>query len=99
MKDTILLPLVLDTPRRDYDSIKSYFVDFLQKQPQGTLLQSKIIKVDDWAVLDAGIYEFTMGATGDLVKTCYTLIFIPLKQGGEWKISHLHSSIMPELVF
>eukprot|EP00546_Thalassionema_frauenfeldii_P014974 CAMPEP_0178912652 /NCGR_PEP_ID=MMETSP0786-20121207/10392_1 /TAXON_ID=186022 /ORGANISM="Thalassionema frauenfeldii, Strain CCMP 1798" /LENGTH=130 /DNA_ID=CAMNT_0020585279 /DNA_START=97 /DNA_END=485 /DNA_ORIENTATION=+ len=32
---SVLLPTVSDTPRTDYDSIKSYFVDFLQKKPQG----------------------------------------------------------------
>ena len=33
-----LLPTVSDVPRTDYDSIKSYFVDFLKKEPQGTIL-------------------------------------------------------------
>ena len=45
-KETILLPTVSDTPRKDYDSIHAYFVDFLQKKPQGTILDSKVIKGD-----------------------------------------------------
>ena len=92
-KETILLPTVSDTPRMDYDSIKAYFVDFLQKKPQGILLESKVIKGDDWA-LDAGIYEFTMGATGDKVKARYTYLYN--YEDGEWKIAHHHSSVMPE---
>ena len=31
-KTSVLLPTVSDTPRTDYDGIKSYFVDFLQKK-------------------------------------------------------------------
>lgn len=92
-KNAILLPTVSDTPRMDYDSIKAYFVDFLQKKPQGVLLESKVIKGDDWA-LDAGIYEFTMGATGDKVKARYTYLYN--YEDGEWKIAHHHSSVMPE---
>lgn len=56
---SVLLPTVSDIPRTDYDSIKSYFVDFLQKKPQGVILESNVIKGDDWC-MDAGIYEFTM---------------------------------------
>ena len=77
----------------DYDSIRAYFVDFLQKKPQGVLLEGKVLKGDDWA-LDAGIYEFTMGATGDKVKARYTYMY--KYEDGEWKIAHHHSSVMPE---
>jgi hypothetical protein len=31
-KTSVLLPTVSDTPRTDYNGIKSYFVDFLQKK-------------------------------------------------------------------
>merc|ERR1712032_1077802 len=39
-KSPCLLPTVSDVPRTDYDSIKSYFVDFLKKEPQGIILES-----------------------------------------------------------
>ena len=94
-KNSILLPTVSDTPRVDYEGIKSYLVDFLKKQPQGTLIKSKVLKGDDWA-LDAGIYEFSMGATGDKVRARYTYLYNA--EDGEWKIAHHHSSIMPEAV-
>lgn len=84
-KETILLPTVSDEPRKDYDSIKAYFVDFLKKKPQGVLLDSKVIKGENYA-LDAGVYEFTMGATGDKVKARYTYLYT--FEDGEWKIAH-----------
>merc|ERR1712127_973180 len=36
----------------------------------------------------------TMGATGKKVKGRYTFVYV--YEGGEWKIAHHHSSIMPE---
>jgi uncharacterized protein (TIGR02246 family) len=90
----VLLPTVSDTPRTDYSSIKSYFVDFLQKQPQGVILESYPTCGRGWCK-DVGIYEFTMGATGDKVKARYSFVYV--FEDGEWKIAHHHSSVMPEL--
>jgi uncharacterized protein (TIGR02246 family) len=90
---SVLLPTVSDEPRTDYDGIKSYFVDFLKKKPQGVIVESNVIQGEDWC-MDAGIYEFTMGATGDKVKARYTYVYT-FEDGG-WKIAHHHSSVMPE---
>ena len=38
--------------------------------------------------------QFTMGATGDVVKARYTYTYV--FEGGQWKIAHHHSSVMPE---
>jgi hypothetical protein len=43
---------------------------------------------------DVGIYEFTMGATGDKVKGRYSFVYT--WEDGQWKILHHHSSVMPE---
>jgi len=93
--NALLLPTVSDTPRNSYESIKDYFDNFLTKQPQGEILES-YVQIGDcgkWAQ-DNGIYEFTMGATGDKVKGRYTFVY--KEEDGEWKISHHHSSQMPE---
>ncbi|KAG7339559.1 calcium/calmodulin dependent protein kinase II Association-domain containing protein [Nitzschia inconspicua] len=92
-KTSVLLPTVSDEPRTDYNGIRSYFVDFLKKKPQGVILESNVIQGQDWC-MDAGIYEFTMGATGDKVKARYTYVYT--YEDGEWKIAHHHSSVMPE---
>merc|ERR1712127_1181022 len=92
-KNGVLLPTVSDVPRTDYDLIKDYFVGFLQKEPQGKILESNVsIGVNTCS--DVGIYEFTMGATGDTVKGRYSFVYV--WEDGEWKISHHHSSVMPE---
>merc|ERR1712029_595245 len=88
-----LLPTVSDTPRTDYPGIVDYFTNFLKLKPQGEILESNVIVGTNWAQ-DAGIYEFTMGATGAKVKGRYTFIYV--YEDGEWKISQHHSSVMPE---
>lgn len=92
-KQSILLPTVSDTPRTDFDSIKDYFDAFLLKQPQGQIIEGDIRIGDGWCQ-DAGIYEFTMGATGDKVKARYTYVYV--YEDNQWKIAHHHSSVMPE---
>jgi uncharacterized protein (TIGR02246 family) len=92
-KNAVLLPTVSDTPRTDYDSIKDYFDNFLKLKPQGEIIDSFVTIGDGWAK-DVGIYEFTLGATGDKVKARYSFVYT--LEDGQWKISHHHSSAMPE---
>uniref|UniRef100_A0A7R9VN40 Calcium/calmodulin-dependent protein kinase II association-domain domain-containing protein n=1 Tax=Pseudictyota dubia TaxID=2749911 RepID=A0A7R9VN40_9STRA len=92
-KDAVLLPTVSDTPRTSPALIKDYFDSFLLKKPQGVIQDGEILIGTNWAQ-DAGIYEFTMGATGDKVKARYSYVYV--YEDGDWKISHHHSSVMPE---
>lgn len=92
-KNAVLLPTVSDTPRTDFDSIKNYFDNFLKLKPQGTILESHVLVGDNWCK-DVGIYEFTMGSDGSKVKARYSFVYV--YEDGEWKISHHHSSAMPE---
>merc|ERR1712151_1220550 len=92
-KSPILLPTVSDLPRTDYKLIKNYFDDFLLKKPQGKILEGEITVGPNWCQ-DAGIYEFTMGSDGSVVKARYSFVYV--LEDGEWKIVHHHSSVMPE---
>ena len=89
----VLLPTVSDVPRTDFNSIQDYFENFLKNKPQGEILESNVTIGHNWCQ-DVGIYEFTMGATGDKVKGRYSFVYV--HEDGEWKISHHHSSVMPE---
>merc|ERR1711906_64495 len=91
--NAVLLPTVSDVPRTDYALIKDYFVGFLKKKPQGEILESNVQIGHDWCQ-DMGIYEFTMGATGDKVKGRYSFVYV--REDDQWKIAHHHSSVMPE---
>ena len=89
----VLLPTVSNTPRTDYDSIKDYFINFLKKKPKGEIVQSHVTIGNNWCS-DMGVYEFTMGTTGEKVKGRYTFNYV--WEDGQWKIAHHHSSVMPE---
>lgn len=92
-KDATLLPTVSDVPRTTYALIKDYFVLFLKKKPTGAIKESYVNIGNNWCQ-DNGIYEFTMGTTGDKVTGRYSFIYV--YEDNEWKISHHHSSVMPE---
>jgi len=92
-KNALLLPTVSDTPRDTDALINDYFVGFLKKNPRGSILESHVQIGTNWCQ-DAGIYEFTMGTDGSKVKARYSFVYI--YEDGEWKISHHHSSMMPE---
>jgi hypothetical protein len=82
-----------DEPRTTKERITDYFTSFLKNEPRGVITRGMVRSGPGWAK-DAGIYEFTMGATGDTVMARYSFVYV--YEGGEWKISHHHSSIMPE---
>ena len=92
-KNPVLLPTVSDTPRTDKAGLVDYFTNFCKLQPQGEIIDSYVTVGEGWAK-DVGIYEFTMGATGDKVKARYSFVYV--YEDGAWKIAHHHSSAMPE---
>lgn len=91
-KDAVLLPTLSDTARYTTDGIADYFVHFLEKKPDGKILEGNVKIGPNWAQ-DAGIYEFTF-ADGSSVQGRYSFVYA--YEHGEWKISNHHSSIMPE---
>jgi hypothetical protein len=63
------------------------------KKPQGVIESGDITIGCNWAQ-DAGIYLFTMGYDNSQVRARYSYVYI--WEDGQWKISHHHSSVMPE---
>ena len=92
-KEAVLLPTVSDQPRNTRAQIVDYFDNFLKLEPQGVILESNVMMGANWCQ-DAGIYEFTLGASGDKVKARYSFVYV--FEEGSWKIAHHHSSKMPE---
>jgi len=92
-KDAVLLPTVSDIPRTTYAGIKDYFDHFLLLKPEGKIIES-YIDIGQYYCKDVGIYEFTKGTDGSVVRARYSFVYV--YEDGEWKISHHHSSLMPE---
>lgn len=92
-KNAVLLPTVSDEARTTPERIEDYFVHFCAKKPQGVILESHVTIGKNWCK-DVGIYEFTMGTDGSKVAARYSFVYV--WEDGSWKISHHHSSGMPE---
>jgi hypothetical protein len=58
----------------------------------GTITEGNVKIGANWAQ-DAGLYQFSF-ADGSVAKGRYSFIYV--YENGEWKISHHHSSLLPE---
>jgi uncharacterized protein (TIGR02246 family) len=95
--DAVLLATVANVPRTEPAGIRDYFVKFLQGSPVGRIETSTIKSGCNWA-LRAGTWTVVLtdavtGAKSD-VKARYSFLY--QFEDGQWKIEHLHSSVMPE---
>jgi uncharacterized protein (TIGR02246 family) len=96
-KDAVLLATVSNTPRTTPEAINDYFVKFLKGSPVGIIDTSTIKRgCNDIARVGTWTVKLTDPATGTVndVKARYSFIY--KMEGKEWKIDHLHSSMMPE---
>lgn len=96
-KDAVLLATVSNTPRTTPAAINDYFVSFLKGSPVGTI-NSSTVKIDCHSAARLGTWTVSLtnaetGAKTD-VKARYSFIYRYVD--GDWKIDHLHSSMMPE---
>lgn len=90
---SILLPTVSNQPRTTPAEKEDYFQEFLQLRPSG-VIDFRTIKIGCNTALDAGIYTFTFGSTGQQVQARYTYTYS--WDGEQWLITSHHSSAMPE---
>ena len=96
-KDAVLLATVSNKPRTNHEEINDYFVGLLKGSPVGTI-NSSTVKVDCNTAARLGTWTVTLtnadtGVKTD-VKARYSFIYRYVD--GDWKIDHLHSSMMPE---
>lgn len=93
--DAVLLPTVSNQVRHNHAEIRDYFVQFLDKKPEGCVDESNIRVLGDIAI-HSGVYTFKLKAVNTSVQARFTYVY--RKEGNEWKIIEHHSSAMPETV-
>lgn len=93
--DAILLPTVSNKVRHNHDEIRDYFVNFLEKRPQGVIDEANVRLLSDELAINSGVYTFTFG-NGDSVTARFTYLYRRIN--GRWKIAEHHSSAMPEVM-
>jgi uncharacterized protein (TIGR02246 family) len=94
---SILLPTVSNQPRLTPAEKEDYFEHFLKSQPFGKI-DLRFVDIGCNMAVDAGLYTFTLAATGQVVPARYTFTYrwFPDLEGGKWLITSHHSSAMPE---
>ena len=91
--DAVLLPTVSNQVRHNHGEIRDYFVNFLQKAPQGVINESNVHILSDSHATNSGVYTFTFG-DGSAVTARFSYLYVATEAG--WKILQPHSSAMPE---
>ncbi len=89
------LPTVSPNFIRDAKSTKQYFMDFLKKLPDGTITADNVQNFGDDMYLHSGMYTFLTGPEGNRTPVNARFSYMWRKMGGEWKITHHHSSAVP----
>lgn len=93
----VLLATVSNTPRTTPAQVRDYFVSFLRNKPVGRI-NTSTVEIDCNTASRLGTWTVTLtnpetGAKSD-VHARYSFIY--RFENGDWKIDHLHSSMMPE---
>lgn len=92
-EESILLPTVSNQPKLTPAEKEEYFENFLLNEPSGVIDLRRIYLGCNVAV-DAGLYTFTFGRTGQVVPARYTFTY--RWDGEQWLITSHHSSALPE---
>jgi uncharacterized protein (TIGR02246 family) len=92
-EDAILLPTVSNQPKLTQGEREEYFEQFLLDEPSGKIDLRRIYLGCNVAV-DAGLYTFTFGRTGQVVPARYSFTY--RWDGERWLITSHHSSVMPQ---
>jgi uncharacterized protein (TIGR02246 family) len=90
---SILLPTVSSVPRLTPADKLDYFGYFLRSRPSG-VIDLRFVDLGCDMAVDAGLYTFTFGTTGQVVHARYTFTY--RWEGGKWLITSHHSSALPE---
>jgi uncharacterized protein (TIGR02246 family) len=91
------LPTVSPKFIRDPSATKDYFVEFLKKLPEGSITADDVKAFGDDAYLHSGMYTFVVGPEDSRQSVDARFSYMWRKIGGEWKITHHHSSVVPKV--
>jgi uncharacterized protein (TIGR02246 family) len=92
-EESILLPTVSNKPRLTPEEKEEYFEQFLKSQPFGSI-DLRFVDIGCNYAVDAGLYTFTFGSTGEVVPARYSFSY--RWDGSTWLITSHHSSVQPE---
>ncbi|MCX6739422.1 MAG: SgcJ/EcaC family oxidoreductase [Candidatus Parcubacteria bacterium] len=96
-EDATFLPTLSPKFKVGREETEEYFEHFLQKNPDGKVVQEKVQTLSPKSYLHSGMYNFIVDQDGDrrLVEARFTFLW-EQDAHGVWKIAHHHSSVKPQ---
>jgi uncharacterized protein (TIGR02246 family) len=96
--DATFLPTVSGEFKRGKQGSEEYFFHFLQKNPEGKIIEDAIQAPTGESYLHSGMYNFEVNDVEGgrkIVEARFTFVWRK-KDDGNWEIIHHHSSVRPE---
>lgn len=94
--EATFLPTVSSEFKKGQSGAESYFHHFLEKNPNGEIVQDEVQVLGQDVYLHSGMYNFEVGPESNrqVVEARFSFVWQKNDQG-EWKIIHHHSSVKP----
>jgi uncharacterized protein (TIGR02246 family) len=94
-EDCTFLPTVSPEFKKGKKGAQGYFTHFLEKNPNGKVVDEEIQPLGDDCYLHSGMYNFEVGPDNARQIVNARFSFVWRKAGGKWQVIHHHSSVKP----
>jgi len=94
--DATFLPTVSPEFKKGQGGAEEYFHHFLEKDPNGKVIEEVVQPLSPDCYLHSGMYDFEVGPKDqrEIVRARFTFLW-QKDAKGQWRIAHHHSSKMP----
>lgn len=95
-EDATFLPTVSPDFKKGLAEAEEYFEHFLQKNPEGKIIEEEIQPLTENMYLHSGMYDFEIDKNSERIVVNARFSFVWKKESdGQWRIIHHHSSVRP----
>lgn len=96
-EDCTFLPTQSGEFKQGQSGAEDYFHHFLQKNPEGRIVEERVQELGPDSYLHSGMYNFEVGPKDNrsIVEARFTYVW-KRDDEGNWKIAHHHSSVKPK---
>jgi len=95
--DCTFLPTVNGEFKKGTEQAEGYFEHFLEKDPEGVIVEDACQALGPDTYLHSGLYNFTLGPADNrqIVEARFSYVW-KKDATGAWKVIHHHSSVRPK---
>lgn len=91
------LPTMSKEFKTSQEDAEEYFKHFLEKKPEGEIIEDEYQPIGDDSYIHSGLYNFSIDGENDRQTVEARFSFVWQKdETGQWRIIHHHSSLKPK---